>query len=58
MVLTTNLIADRYAASRAATAPQAGSGLFRILQGRGEIRRRIAQHAAQTTARLRGSSGP
>ena len=27
MVLTTHLIADRYAATRAATAPQAGSGL-------------------------------
>jgi flagellar hook-basal body complex protein FliE len=27
MVLTTNLIADRYAATRAATAPQQGSGL-------------------------------
>lgn len=27
MVLTTNLIADRYAATRAATAPQANSGL-------------------------------
>jgi flagellar hook-basal body complex protein FliE len=27
MVLTTNLIADRYAASRAATAPQPGAGL-------------------------------
>ena len=26
MVLTTNLIADRYAASRAATAPQGGNG--------------------------------
>ncbi len=27
MVLNTNLIADRYAATRAATAPQAGNGL-------------------------------
>lgn len=31
MVLNTSLIADRYAASRAATAPQPGSGLGSML---------------------------